>query len=127
MAVKQQQQRRTALTVPKIGTEAEMTAEAVQQLRARVNYQKELTKAKHHSHEEEVAEMWRWVNMTFWVGIPVCVVSVLYSAFFDEHHHRFDGELPEYMKVRSKEFPWECGDCDLFDLKCWKKCREAGS
>lgn len=99
-----------------------MQAEAAQQIRARVQYQKELMKSKDHGHED-VAEMWRWVNITFWVGLPICGLSVLYSFFFDEHPHRFDGELPEYMKVRSKEFPWECSDCDFFDLKCWKKCR----
>jgi len=118
-------QRRGAQTVPKYGSEAEMTAEAVQQIRARVQYQKELMKVKHHPVEEEVAEMWRWVNITFFVGIPICVASFLYSAIFDEHPHRFEGELPEYMHVRSKEFPWECSDCDFFDLKCWKKCRAA--
>ena len=29
------------------------------------------------------------------------------------------------MSVRQvKEFPWECETCALFDLECWKKCRE---
>jgi len=109
--------------VPKLGTEAEMQAEAIKQLRARVQYQKELAKVKDHSHEEELAEMWRWVNITFSVAIPICFVSAFYSAFFDEHAHRVEGGMPEYMSIRSKEFPWECGQCDLFDLKCWKKCR----
>ena len=100
-----------------------MTAEAIEQIRARVQYQKALIAAKHHSPAEEVAEMWRWVSITFWVGFPVVFLSAFYTIFFDEHAHRVDGELPEYMHVRSKEFPWECSDCDLFDGKCWQKCR----
>jgi len=116
-------QRRSAQTVPHLGSEAEMQKEAIEQIRARVNYQKELTKAQAHGHEEDVAEMWRWVNVTFYVAVPICVLSFLYSMIFDEHAHRVEGELPEYMTVRNKEFPWQCGECDIFDLTCWKKCR----
>jgi hypothetical protein len=112
-----------ASTVPRLGTEAEMTAEAIEQIRARVQYQKELLKVKGHHAEEDISEMWRWLNITFWVALPVCVASAFYTIFFDVHPHRVDGELPEYMHVRSKEFPWECSDCDLFDLACWRKCR----
>jgi hypothetical protein len=115
--------RRSVITVPKLGTEEEMKQQAIEQIRARVKYQKELIKAQTHGHDD-VSETWRWINIFFWVGLPICVLSALYSYFFDEHPHRFDGELPEYMKVRTKEFPWECGDCDLFDRPCWKKCRE---
>lgn len=112
-----------AVMVPKLGTEAEMQQQAIEQIRARVKYQKELTKLKEHSHEEEISEMWRWVKITFMVALPITGLSMAYSLLFDVHPHRFEGELPEYMKIRAKEFPWECGDCDLFDLKCWKKCR----
>lgn len=115
-------QRRSAQTVPKLGTEAAMTAEAVEQIRARVAYQKELMAGK-HGVEEEMEEMFRWIKITFAVGIPICILSSAYTLFFDEHPHRFEGPLPEYMAIRKKEFPWECGECDLLDLKCWKKCR----
>jgi cytochrome c oxidase subunit 6a len=116
-------QSRSAQTVPRLGTQAEMQAEAIQQIRARVQYQKEMVKLHAHNPAEEVAEMWRWINITFWVGVPVCALSIFYSFFFDEHPHRHEGALPDYMNVRTKEFPWECGECDLFDGKCWKKCR----
>jgi cytochrome c oxidase subunit 6a len=115
-------QRRTAITVPALGSDEEMKKQAVEQIRARVEYQKELMAAQDH-HHEDVGEMWRWLNLTFWVGLPVCLLSATYSLLFDEHPHRVEGELPEYMKIRNKEFPWECGDCDIFDLQCWKKCR----
>lgn len=115
-------QRRSAQTVPKVGSEAAMQAEALEQLRARVAYQKELMADKHGA-EEDIHEMWRWVNITFMVGLPICALSVAYTFIFDEHSHRHEGPLPEYMEVRNREFPWECGECDLFDLKCWKKCK----
>lgn len=115
-------QRRTVTMVPRLATEEEMKAEGMAQLRARVQYQKELMKQKDHGHED-IAEMWRWVNITFWVGMPICVLSFAYSMLFDEHPHRFEGELPEYMAVRNKPYPWECMNCDFFDLKCWKQCR----
>ena len=111
-----------AQTVPALGTEEEMKAQAVEQIRARVKYQKELLAAQTHGHDD-VDEMWKWLNYAFFVGLPICFLSATYSFFFDVHPHRFEGALPEYMSIRSKEFPWECGECDLFDLKCWKKCR----
>lgn len=107
--------------VPALGTEEEMKAQAIQQIRARVQYQKELLASQHHHNDQE--EMWRWLNITFFVGMPVCILSCLYSYFFDVHVHRHEGPLPEYMAIRNKEFAWECGECDLFDLNCWKKCR----
>jgi hypothetical protein len=115
---------RSIVTIPKLGTPEEMQAQAIQQLRERVRYQKDLMAATQHSHEEEVAEMFRWIRITFMVGLPICVASALYSTFFDEHPHRVE-ETPEYMHVRSKEFPWQCGDCDFFDRKCWKECKAA--
>jgi cytochrome c oxidase subunit 6a len=106
----------------------QMQADAIEQIRARVKYQKEVLEhhaahGGHHNPAANLAEMWRWVNISFFVGLPVCVISVVYSFIMDEHPHRADGELPEYMVVRSKEFPWQCSSCDLFDYPCWKKCK----
>mmetsp|Transcript_21313 Transcript_21313/g.44489 ORF Transcript_21313/g.44489 Transcript_21313/m.44489 type:complete len:140 (-) Transcript_21313:118-537(-) len=116
-------QRRNAQTVPKLGTEAEMQAEAVQQIRARIAYQKELMKGK-HGPEADIHEMNWWIQATFMVAIPFCAASYIYSFVIDnEHPHRIEGPLPEYMAIRHKEYPWECSDCDLLDDACWKKCR----
>jgi hypothetical protein len=123
MAMTMLQRRTMAQTVPKVGDPAAMQAEALEQLRARVAYQKEILASQHHGIEEDLDEMWRWVNITFSVGFPICILSLAYTMIFDEHPHRHDGPLPEYMQVRAREFPWECGQCDLFDLPCWKKCR----
>lgn len=118
-------QRRSAQTVPRLGTEEQMKAEALEQIKARVAYQKEIMKSKDHAHqlEEEISEMYKWIKVTFMVGLPICAASFIFSFAMEEHHHRPEGEVPEYLAIRHKEYPWECSDCDLFDLKCWKKCR----
>ena len=116
--------RRSIITVPRLGTEAQMEAEAIAQIRARVAYQKELMAANpHKSHAEEWKEHWTWIKISIFVCGPVVVFAVTKDYFFEEHLHRPHGPLPEYMGIRTKEFPWECGQCDLFDLDCWKKCR----
>jgi cytochrome c oxidase subunit 6a len=101
-----------------------MEAEAIAQLRARVRRQKEIKDAVHHSEEEEVAEMWKWIKISAVVAAPVCVLSILKDVFLIEHAHRKHGTMPDYMEIQVKEFPWECENCALFDLECWKKCRE---
>lgn len=118
-------QRRGAQTVPRMGTEEQMKAEALEQIKARLAYQKELMKTQDPAHhlQEEITEMYKWVKVTFSIGLPICLLSVVYSFVMEEHAHKPDGELPEFIAIRKKEFPWECGDCDLFDGACWKKCR----
>ena len=119
----QTMQRRSNQTVPKLGTPAEMEAEAIAHLRARVRRQKEIMDATEHSMEEEVAEMWKWIKISFVVAAPVCVLSIAKDVLFVDHVHRPHGPLPDYMAIQVKEFPWECETCALFDLECWKKCR----
>jgi len=115
---------RSVQTVPKIGTEAEMQAEAVEQIRARIAYQKEVMAANpHKSHDEEWDELWLWIKISLFVGGPGTFLMMGKDAIIEEHHHRPDGPMPEYMNIRAKEFPWECDQCPLFDLDCWKKCR----
>ena len=116
-------QRRSNQTVPKMGSPAEMEAEAIAQLRARVRRQKEIMDATHHSEAEEIAEMWKWIKISFIVAAPVCVLSIAKDVLFVDHVHRPEGPLPDYMAIQVKEFPWECETCALFDLDCWKKCR----
>ena len=116
-------QRRSNQTVPKLGNQAEMEAEAIAQLRARVRRQKEIMDATQHSETEEIAEMWKWIKISFIVATPVCVLSIAKDVFFVDHVHRPHGPLPDYMDIQVKEFPWECETCALFDLECWKKCR----
>ena len=118
--------RRTVRTVPRLGSKEEMEAEAVAQIRARLAYQKELEAANpHKSFQEEWHEMWTWVKISVYVCVPLCVTMIVKDLVMIEHEHRPEGELPEYMGIRHKEFPWECDQCDLFDISCWKKCRAA--
>lgn len=119
-----QTSKRSVITTPRLGTQVEMEAEAVAQIRARLAYQKELMEANpHKSHAEEWTELWTWIRISIFVCGPVCVFGVVKDLIFEVHHHRPDGALPEYMGIRKKEFPWECENCDLFHLECWKKCR----
>jgi len=101
-----------------------MKKESVEILKARIAKQKEIESGKHVSHEEEVSEMFKWIKISFIVALPVCVLSVAKDVFLVEHPHRRPGPEPDYMRIRKKEFPWECEDCELFEGACWKKCRE---
>merc|ERR1740139_1092055 len=73
--------------------------------------------AGHHPYEEEVDEMWKWIKISFIVAIPVCILSSI-KDIVGEHHYRKEGELPDYMSIRSKPFPWECENCSYFDFSC---------
>ncbi len=115
--------RRSNQTIPKLASPAEMQAEAIAQLRARVRRQKEIMESTHHTESEEIAEMWKWIKISFIVALPVCVLSMAKDVLFVGHAHRPHGPLPDYMEIQVKEFPWECETCALFDLECWKKCR----
>ena len=107
-----------------MGTEAEMQNEAIAQIRARIAYQKELLETSgHKSVSEEWGELWTWIKISVFICGPVCLGALIKDAIVVEHDHRPEGPLPEYMTIRNKEFPWECGQCDLLDLQCWKKCR----
>uniref|UniRef100_A0A7S2MJB1 Cytochrome c oxidase subunit n=1 Tax=Helicotheca tamesis TaxID=374047 RepID=A0A7S2MJB1_9STRA len=116
-------QRRSAQTVPRLGTEEEMKAEAVAQLRARIARQKEIEAKTHTPMAEELDEMWKWIKISLFVAAPVCAITMIKDVLTMEHEHRKPGPEPEYMQIRTKPFPWECEDCALFDLDCWKKCR----
>merc|ERR1712071_336301 len=106
---------------PMAGTVESMRASAISQLEARIAKQKDLAGKGGHSHAEEVAEMWKWIKISFVVAFPVCVFSAIKDLLMD-HPHAHPTEV-DYMKIRNKPFPWECEDCGLFDLKCWEACR----
>jgi cytochrome c oxidase subunit 6a len=101
-----------------------MKKEAIEHLKARIAKQKEIEKGNHISHTDEVNEMTKWIKITFLIAVPICVLSVAKDTFLIEHPHRKTGPEPDYMRIRKKEFPWECEDCELFNGECWKKCRE---
>ena len=101
-----------------------MKAEALEQIRARLRYQKSVEHSKGHSQAEEVEEMWKWIRITFYVGLPVCLIGIVKDQLFAEHGHARADPKPDYMNIQNKAFPWECENCPLFNEACWKKCRE---
>lgn len=101
-----------------------MKKEAIEHIKARISKQKEIEKGNHISYEEELAEMYKWIKISVLVAAPVCVLTVAKDLLLVEHPHRKEGPEPDYMRIRNKEFPWECEDCELFNGPCWKKCRE---
>jgi hypothetical protein len=103
-----------------------MKGEMLSQIRARLAYQKELkSKSGEHSLEEHYQEMFKWVKISFAIGFPLCILGLIKDFVILDLHHGHEDEIKrEYMKIRTKQYPWECDDCDLFDTKCWKACRE---
>lgn len=63
----------------------------------------------------ELKEMNKWRVVTY-VAIPVCIIKAAYDLSQAHGHH----EQPDYpyLRIRSKEFPWGNGKCDLFDSHC---------
>ncbi len=101
-----------------------MKKEATEHIKARIAKQKQIEKGNYVSHEEEMAEMVKWVKLSIIVAAPVCVLSVAKDLLLVDHPHRKHGPEPDYMRLRHKEFPGDCSDCELFEQECWKKCRE---
>lgn len=56
------------------------------------------------------------------VMVGLSTVTFVYNFAVLEHEHARTG-LP-YQKFRNKPYPWKCPDCNLFDLECWKECKE---
>lgn len=115
--------RRNTQTVPRLGSEQEMQADAIAQLQARIARQKEIVQATQHTEQEELDEMWKWVKISVLVAAPVLVLTSIKDIILNEHDHRKPGPEPDYMRIRNKPFPWECEDCELFNRDCWKQCR----
>jgi len=73
--------------------------------------------------------MAKWKKYSLYVGIPVStalfVVNMGLLATGDHIHNPADlgVEMPSYMKIRTKPYPWSCPDCNLFDGHCWDKCK----
>eukprot|EP00635_Sarcinochrysidales_sp_CCMP3193_P002573 CAMPEP_0118919706 /NCGR_PEP_ID=MMETSP1166-20130328/18695_1 /TAXON_ID=1104430 /ORGANISM="Chrysoreinhardia sp, Strain CCMP3193" /LENGTH=112 /DNA_ID=CAMNT_0006860235 /DNA_START=30 /DNA_END=368 /DNA_ORIENTATION=+ len=81
-----------------------------------------------HDAAEAAAEMVRWEKFSY-VAFGVSGLFGLYMAYVEYQHSKHPHEVhkPEmsHLKIRSKEYPWRCPDCNLFDLKCWRECKAA--
>eukprot|EP00741_Cyanophora_paradoxa_P010992 tig00020553_g10626.t1 len=69
-------------------------------------------KAEEAAFEGQAMEMWKKLSI---VGLPVVIGWSFYA--FSGHHDHVEKPQAEYLRIRSKAFPW--GDCDLFDRACW--------
>eukprot|EP00529_Nitzschia_sp_RCC80_P042142 CAMPEP_0113498182 /NCGR_PEP_ID=MMETSP0014_2-20120614/31020_1 /TAXON_ID=2857 /ORGANISM="Nitzschia sp." /LENGTH=63 /DNA_ID=CAMNT_0000392157 /DNA_START=157 /DNA_END=344 /DNA_ORIENTATION=- /assembly_acc=CAM_ASM_000159 len=59
---------RSVQTVPHLGSQADMEKEAIEQIRARIAYQKEVMASNpHKSFEEEWVELWTWIKISIFV------------------------------------------------------------
>ncbi|CAF4932315.1 cytochrome c oxidase subunit 6A1, mitochondrial-like [Pieris napi] len=57
-----------------------------------------------------------WRGISFFVGFPAVALGMLnaYLAHQEEHHERPPFVAYEYMRIRSKRFPWGDGQKSLF-------------
>mmetsp|Transcript_142 Transcript_142/g.374 ORF Transcript_142/g.374 Transcript_142/m.374 type:complete len:107 (-) Transcript_142:44-364(-) len=76
---------------------------------------------------EAAIEMAKWTKYSYaaiaGVTALTCYVGVIeYQHLMHPHPH----EVPAYshLKIRSKPYPWDCPDCNLFEPACWKACKE---
>mmetsp|Transcript_21003 Transcript_21003/g.42335 ORF Transcript_21003/g.42335 Transcript_21003/m.42335 type:complete len:134 (-) Transcript_21003:891-1292(-) len=68
--------------------------------------------------------MWQNISIGGFVFVGgMCVYE--YKVHMDHvaHGHGYDREANNfpYMNFRLKQYPWSCGDCNLFDAKCMKE------
>lgn len=75
------------------------------------------------------AHMTRWKTATYIGMIPVwvCIGGGLYAIVKGEHHDQGPKPQYAYAKIRTKEYPWSNGDCNLFDMHCRRLARLAAS
>ena len=77
-----------------------------------------------HSREEGLKEVEKWKKVSIGMTGLVILLSLKEVVSSEEHGHGPE-ELPSYMRIRSKPFPWSCTDCSPFDSACMKACKES--
>lgn len=76
-----------------------------------------------HETAEEV-EKWKKISIVA-TGVVVLASLKEIVGLASHGHHEDDKPKPDYMRIRTKPYPWECSDCSLFDTECFKACQEA--
>jgi hypothetical protein len=80
-----------------------------------------------HSSVDADLDYWRNVSIA---GFGVAALLGAYEYYVHVQHHasgqHFDPALNNYpyVKMRSKNYPWSCPDCGLFDQKWFVRCSE---
>jgi hypothetical protein len=69
-------------------------------------------------------EKWKKISI---VGFPVVTIFGFYTMYNHYAHHKEPAAVIPYPhnKIRSKPFPWDSKDCDLWDFKCQKAAQAA--
>ncbi|XP_075219995.1 cytochrome c oxidase subunit 6A1, mitochondrial-like [Lycorma delicatula] len=70
-----------------------------------------------HKHAEEGVKLWR--NLTFFVAFPGIALAMANAYISHTAHHEERPEfIPyEYMRIRTKKFPWGDGNHSFFHNK----------
>eukprot|EP00924_Labyrinthula_sp_SR-Ha-C_P016311 augustus_masked-scaffold_73-processed-gene-0.51-mRNA-1 protein AED:0.04 eAED:0.04 QI:0/-1/0/1/-1/1/1/0/91 len=81
------------------------------------------------AHDEHVKTMEFWKKVTMGALPVLGLLGVVNAYWHFAGHHDHEEETPQYsyLRFRKKKYPWSCGDCDLFDIKCWEKCKAEGA
>jgi len=81
-----------------------------------------LSADSHQAHHEATMAQWRKIT---YIAIPVVgALAVINFVVHMSHEHHESEPVFGYQKIAKKNFPWECKKCGLFEVDCWKKCRE---
>uniref|UniRef100_A0A7S2G097 Uncharacterized protein n=1 Tax=Octactis speculum TaxID=3111310 RepID=A0A7S2G097_9STRA len=75
-----------------------------------------------HCPVQAEADMNNWIKISV-VAIGGVSVAGVVIGYLESQHHHHEAPPRSFKKIRAKPYPWECSDCTLFDLECWKECR----
>ena len=69
-------------------------------------------------------EMAQWRTYSYGiVGFSSLLTIGIFATMDDSHGHPKENPY-SYEKIRTKPYPWECSNCNLFDGHCWEECRK---
>merc|ERR1711924_396914 len=71
---------------------------------------------------EHQASVDLWTKISYgMVGFTGLVTAVvMFKEMTGEHHHHHPPKY-QYLKIRTKAYPWSESDCNLFDRDCMNK------
>lgn len=77
---------------------------------------------------EAAVEMGKWTKYSYG-AIAFCGCLTTYIGFIEYQHfahpHHVEDIAYSHKKIRSKPYPWDCADCNLFEPKCFADCKAA--
>ncbi|CAG9786843.1 unnamed protein product [Diatraea saccharalis] len=85
--------------------------------RAAINYLRSSARSSSHAASAGSHGDWKlWKNLSLFVAMPAVGLGMLnaYLAHAEEHHERPEFVPYEYLRVRTKRFPWGDGQKSLF-------------